>query len=230
MAIQTFATPTPVSTEIVQTGNLVQSTFAQRMRRALSDLRIGRPLLLMDDFDRENEADLIVAAEKITPESMAKMIRDGSGIVCLCLTDERLQQLDLPPMVADNNSRYGTAFTVSIEAKQGVTTGVSAADRVTTIRAAMDPGAQPDHLARPGHVFPLRATPGGVLSRRGHTEGSVDLAQMAGLTPAAVLCELMNPDGSMAKGQEVVQYALLHDLVILSIDELVSYRRRLSPN
>jgi 3,4-dihydroxy 2-butanone 4-phosphate synthase len=224
MAIQTFATPTPVSTEIVQTGKLVQSTFAQRMQRALSDFRIGRPVLLMDDFDRENEADLIVAAEKITTESMARMIRDGSGIVCLCLTDERLQQLDLPPMVADNNSRYGTAFTVSIEAKQGVTTGVSAADRVTTIRAAIDPGAQPDHLARPGHVFPLRAMPGGVLSRRGHTEGSVDLAQMAGLMPAAVLCELMNPDGSMAKGQEVVQYALLHDLVILSIDELVSYR------
>jgi len=224
MFIHTVTSPTPVSTEVSQTGKSVQSTSEQRMQRALSDFRTGRPLLLMDDFDRENEADLIVAAEKITKESMAQLIRDGSGIVCLCLTDEKLQQLDLPPMVAKNNSRHGTAFTVSIEAKQGVTTGVSAADRVTTIQAAIDPDARPDHLARPGHVFPLRAMPGGVLSRRGHTEGSVDLAKMAGLMPAAVLCELMNPDGSMAKGQDVVQYALRHDLVILSIDDLVSYR------
>ncbi len=224
MSIHTFATPIPVSAENSPTGKSVQNAIEQRMQRALSDFRIGRPLLLMDDFDRENEADLIVAAEKITNESMARLIRDGSGIVCLCLTDERLHKLDLPPMVANNNSRHGTAFTVSIEAKQGVTTGVSAADRVTTILTAIDPEAQPDHLARPGHVFPLRAMPGGVLSRRGHTEGSVDLAKMAGLMPAAVLCELMNPDGSMAKGQEVVQYALLHDLVVLSIGELVNYR------
>lgn len=225
MSIHTFATPIPASAEISDTRNLIESSsIEQRMQRALSDFRIGRPVLLMDDFDRENEADLIVAAEKITKESMARMIRDGSGIVCLCLTNERLEQLDLPPMVANNNSRYGTAFTVSIEAKQGVTTGVSAADRVTTILTAIDLDTRPEHLARPGHVFPLRAMPGGVLSRRGHTEGSVDLARMAGLIPAAVLCELMNPDGSMAKGQEVVQYALLHDLVILSIDELVSYR------
>jgi 3,4-dihydroxy 2-butanone 4-phosphate synthase len=225
MSIHTFASPIPVTAEISPTGKSVHCTNEHRMQRALSDFRIGRPLLLMDDFDRENEADLIVAAEKITTESMARLIRDGSGIVCLCLTDERLRQLDLPPMVANNNSRHGTAFTVSIEAKQGVTTGVSAADRVTTILTAIDPEAQPDHLARPGHVFPLRAMPGGVLSRRGHTEGSVDLAKMAGLMPAAVLCELMNPDGSMAKGKEVVQYALLHDLVILSIDELVTHRK-----
>jgi 3,4-dihydroxy 2-butanone 4-phosphate synthase len=179
---------------------------------------------LMDDADRENEADLIVAAEKISIDSMARMIRDGSGIVCLCLTDEKLQQLALPPMVSKNDSRYGTAFTVSIEAKQGVTTGVSAADRVTTVLAAIAVDAQPDDLARPGHVFPLRAAPGGVLSRRGHTEGSVDLAQMAGLLPAAVLCELMNPDGSMARGEEITHYALTHDLVILTIDELANYR------
>lgn len=201
-----------------------QAPFDQRLQRALSDLRMGRPILLMDDFDRENEADLILAAEKITTESMARLIRDCSGIVCLCLTDEKLQQLQLPPMVSNNDSRYGTAFTVTIEAKQGVTTGVSAADRVTTILTAIAADAQPDHLARPGHVFPLRAAPGGVLSRRGHTEGSVDLVQMAGLMPAAVLCELMNPDGSMARGSDIVGYAITHDLVILSIDELANYR------
>lgn len=213
--------PSPTS---AQPELLSLSPFDQRLSRALADLRNGRPVLLMDDFDRENEADLIVAAEKITVESMARLIRDCSGIVCLCLTDDRLQQLDLPPMVSHNESRYGTAFTVSIEAKQGVTTGVSAADRVTTILTAIAPDAQPEHLARPGHVFPLRAAPGGVLSRRGHTEGSVDLATMAGLSPAAVLCELMNPDGSMAKGGQIIEYAVTHDIVILTIDELASYR------
>ncbi|WP_394780334.1 3,4-dihydroxy-2-butanone-4-phosphate synthase [Undibacterium sp.] len=201
-----------------------QQPFAERLRRALSDMREGRPVLLMDDFDRENEADLILAAEKITTETMAMLIRDCSGIVCLCLTDEKLQQLDLPPMVSSNGSRYGTAFTVTIEATHGVTTGVSAADRVTTIMAAIADDAQPADLARPGHVFPLRAVPGGVLNRRGHTEGSVDLAMMAGLKPAAVLCELMNPDGSMSKGEDIVAYAKKHDLVMLTIDELASYR------
>ena len=198
--------------------------FEQRLPRALDDLRQGRPVLLMDDFDRENEADLIVAAEKLSLEMMARLIRDGSGIVCLCLSDEKLQQLALPPMVSDNQSRYGTAFTVSIEAKHGVTTGVSAADRVTTIRAAIAADARPEDLARPGHVFPLRAVPGGVLQRRGHTEGSVDLALMAGLSPAAVLCELMNPDGSMSRGEQILEYALVHDIVILSIAELADYR------
>ncbi|MFZ6649734.1 3,4-dihydroxy-2-butanone-4-phosphate synthase [Undibacterium sp. TJN25] len=201
-----------------------QQPFAERLRRALSDMREGRPVLLMDDFDRENEADLILAAEKITTETMAMLIRDCSGIVCLCLTDEKLQQLDLPPMVSSNGSRYGTAFTVTIEATHGVTTGVSAADRVTTIMAAVADNAQPSDLARPGHVFPLRAVPGGVLNRRGHTEGSVDLAMMAGLKPAAVLCELMNPDGSMSKGEDIVAYAKQHDLVMLTIDELANYR------
>ncbi|MES2104004.1 MAG: 3,4-dihydroxy-2-butanone-4-phosphate synthase [Pseudomonadota bacterium] len=201
-----------------------QQPFAERLRRALSDMREGRPVLLMDDFDRENEADLIIAAEKITTETMAMLIRDCSGIVCLCLTDEKLQQLDLPPMVSNNGSRYGTAFTVTIEARQGVTTGVSAADRVSTVMAAIADDAQPQDLARPGHVFPLRAAPGGVLSRRGHTEGSVDLAIMAGLKPAAVLCELMNPDGSMSKGEDIVAYAKKHGLVMLTIDELANYR------
>lgn len=197
--------------------------FSERLARALADLRAGRAVLLMDDFDRENEADLIVSAEKIGIDSMARLIRDCSGIVCLCLTDERLQQLDLPPMVGTNNSRYGTAFTVTIEAARGVTTGVSAADRVTTIHAAIAPDAVPADLARPGHVFPLRAVPGGVLERRGHTEGSVDLMRLAGLQPAAVLCELMNPDGSMAKGEQIAVYAATHDLVQLTIDELARH-------
>ncbi|AZP11087.1 3,4-dihydroxy-2-butanone-4-phosphate synthase [Undibacterium parvum] len=219
---QIFTSPTAG----IETAVISLAPFEQRLPRALADLRLGRPVLLMDDADRENEADLIVAAEKISIDSMARMIRDGSGIVCLCLTDEKLQHLALPPMVSNNDSRYGTAFTVSIEAKHGVTTGVSAADRVTTVLAAIAVDAQPDDLARPGHVFPLRAAPGGVLSRRGHTEGSVDLAQMAGLLPAAVLCELMNPDGSMARGEEIAHYALSHDLVILTIDELANYRSK----
>lgn len=211
-------------TDTAVTKTLSLNSFEQRLPRALEDLRNGRPVLLMDDFDRENEADLIVAAEKITVESMTRLIRDCCGIVCLSLTDDKIRQLQLPPMVSHNESRYGTAFTVSIEAKQGVTTGVSAADRVTTILTAIAADATPDQLARPGHVFPLRADPGGVLSRRGHTEGSVDLAQMAGLMPAAVLCELINEDGSMAKGEQIVNYALSHDLVILTIEELVNYR------
>ncbi|NHZ44689.1 3,4-dihydroxy-2-butanone-4-phosphate synthase [Massilia aquatica] len=194
--------------------------FPERLARALADLRAGRPVLLMDDFHRENEADLIVAAEKISTESMARLIRDCSGIVCLCLTDERLRQLELPAMVENNGSRHGTAFTVTIEARHGVTTGVSAADRVTTIKAAIADHARPDDLARPGHVFPLRAAAGGVLQRRGHTEGSVDLMRLAGLKPAAVLCELMNADGSMAKGAQIELYAASHDLVQLTIDEL----------
>ncbi|MBI3285234.1 MAG: 3,4-dihydroxy-2-butanone-4-phosphate synthase [Burkholderiales bacterium] len=212
---------TPTSASAVSTPSI---PFEQRLQRALADLRNGRPVLLTDDFDRENEADLVIAAEKITTASMARLIRDCSGIVCLCLSDEKLQQLALPPMVSHNDSRYGTAFTVSIEAKQGVTTGVSAADRVATVLAAIAPDARPEHLARPGHVFPLRAAAGGVLARRGHTEGSVDLVQMAGLMPAAVLCELMNEDGSMAKGKQIAEYAVSHDLVILAIAELVNHR------
>jgi len=194
-----------------------------RIRAALDAFRRGRPVLLTDDPDRENEADLVAAAENLSLETMAMMIRDGSGIVCLCLTDERCEQLQLPPMVAHNDSRYSTAFTVTIEAREGVTTGVSAADRCTTIRAAIADGATPQDLARPGHVFPLRARAGGVLERRGHTEGTVDLARLAGLQPAGVLCELMNPDGSMARGADVERFAREHDLVLISIAELVAW-------
>ncbi|WP_236844264.1 3,4-dihydroxy-2-butanone-4-phosphate synthase [Bordetella sp. 02P26C-1] len=197
-----------------------------RLARALHHMRLGRPVILMDDDDRENEADLIVAADKLTVPVMAQLIRDCSGIVCLCLTDETLDRLQLPPMVSRNQSRFSTAFTVSIEARHGVTTGVSALDRVTTIRTAIAPGAQADDIVSPGHVFPLRAQPGGVLTRRGHTEGSVDLAILAGLRPAAVLCELMNPDGTMTRGDAIARYAAEHGLVALTIAELADYRRQ----
>jgi 3,4-dihydroxy 2-butanone 4-phosphate synthase len=196
-----------------------------RIQGALEAMRAGVPVILLDDFDRENEADLIVAAEKITVESMALMIRECSGIVCLCLSDDKVRALELPPMAAENGSRYGTPFTVSIEARHGVSTGVSAADRVTTIRAAIARNAQPDDLVRPGHVFPLRATPGGVLNRAGHTEGSVDLARMAGLQPAAVLCELMNEDGSMMRGDAIERFAEQRGFPILTIAELIQWRR-----
>jgi len=197
---------------------------ALRLQRALADLRVGRPVIVCDDFDRENEADLIVAAETMTLETMARFIRDCSGIVCLCLPDETASQLGLPPMVASNESQYGTAFTVSIEARVGVTTGVSAADRLTTIRAAIADGATANDLARPGHVFPLRARPGGVLERRGHTESAVDLARMAGLKPAGVLCELMNDDGTMMRGAQLDAYARTHGLTMISVEEIVAWR------
>ncbi len=198
--------------------------FEERLHRALDDMRRGRPVILMDDFDRENEADLIAAAETISVPTMALFIREGSGIVCLCLTGETLSRLELPQMVSNNESCFQTAFTVTIDAREGVTTGVSAQDRVTTIRTAIEADAQPYDLVRPGHVFPLRAARGGVLDRQGHTEGSVDLAIMAGMKPAAVLCEITNPDGTMTKGDEVDQFANTHGLVMLSIAELVEYR------
>jgi 3,4-dihydroxy 2-butanone 4-phosphate synthase len=196
-----------------------------RLQAALVALRAGRPVLLSDDDDRENEADLIVAAELASVETMALLIREGSGIVCLCLPDERLRRLGLAPMVEVNRSAHGTAFTVSIEAARGVGTGVSAADRVTTVRAAIAPDARPDDLVSPGHVFPLRAAPGGVLSRRGHTEGAVELCALAGLRPAALLCELMNPDGTMARGAQVERFAQAHALPWLTVEDIVVHRR-----
>lgn len=197
-----------------------------RVERALQALRRGEGVLLVDDEDRENEGDLIFAAEHLTVEQMAMLIRECSGIVCLCLTDEAVSHLRLPMMAADNTSRNGTAFTVSIEAKTGVSSGVSAADRVTTIRTAIAEGCGPDDLASPGHVFPLCAQAGGVLARRGHTEGTVDLMRLAGLKPAGVLCELTNPDGSMARLPEVVAFAERHGMPVLSIEDLVAYRLR----
>ncbi|MBP3126434.1 3,4-dihydroxy-2-butanone-4-phosphate synthase [Thalassospira sp. ER-Se-21-Dark] len=195
-----------------------------RMERALDDLRQGKGVLVVDDEDRENEGDLIFSAENLTNEQMAMLIRDCSGIVCLCLTDEKATELELPPMVADNTSSMGTGFTVTIEAKVGVTTGVSAADRVTTVKTAIADDAKPSDLARPGHVFPLRARPGGVLERRGHTEGTVDLMRLAGFKPAGVLCEVTNPDGTMARLPELIEYAKTHDMVVISIEDIVAYR------
>ncbi|EGQ9316962.1 3,4-dihydroxy-2-butanone-4-phosphate synthase [Vibrio parahaemolyticus] len=197
-----------------------------RVENALIALKEGRGVLLLDDEDRENEGDIIYSVEHLTNEQMALMIRECSGIVCLCLTDAQADKLELPPMVVNNNSANQTAFTVSIEAKVGVTTGVSAADRVTTIKTAANPHAKPEDLARPGHVFPLRACPGGVMTRRGHTEGTIDLMQMAGLQPAGVLCEVTNPDGTMAKAPEIVAFGRLHNMPVLTIEDMVAYRNQ----
>jgi len=201
-------------------------SFSQRFSQALTDMRRGHPVILVDDFDRENEADLIVAAEKISAPTMALLIRECSGIVCLCLTGETLDRLEVPLMVPNNQSRFKTAFTVTIEASEGVTTGVSAQDRVTTIRAAIADDARPSDLVHPGHVFPLRAAPGLILDRQGHTEGAVELARLAGLKPAGILCEITNPDGTMAKGNAIGEFAKKHGMVVLSIAELVEYRLR----
>lgn len=195
------------------------------VQAAIVAVQSGRAVAMFDDHDREDECDLVIPAEVMDEAMMALFIRECSGIVCLCLDDERVRHLRLPPMVASNESRYRTAFTVSIEARHGVTTGVSAADRLTTIRAAIAETAAAEDLVSPGHVFPLRAHAQGVLGRRGHTEGSVDLARLAGFRPAAVLCELMNPDGSMMRGQAARDFAAAHDFPVLSIAQLVEYRR-----
>ncbi|ATZ12727.1 3,4-dihydroxy-2-butanone-4-phosphate synthase [Erwinia amylovora] len=199
-------------------------TPEQRVTRAIEALRAGRGVMVLDDEDRENEGDMIFAAETMTVAQMALTIRHGSGIVCLCLNEERLEQLDLPMMVQNNTSAYGTGFTVTIEAAQGVTTGVSATDRLTTIRTAIADEAKPSDLNRPGHVFPLRARAGGVLTRGGHTEATIDLVTLAGFKPAGVLCELTNDDGSMAHAPEVIVFARQHDMPVVTIEDLVSYR------
>lgn len=194
----------------------------ERVRVAVDTLKNGGGILVVDDENRENEGDLIFAAETITTAQMAMMIRECTGIVCLTLPAEKLEALALPQMVRDNNSSFGTAFTVSIEAKVGVSTGVSAADRVQTIKTAINPTAKPDDLARPGHVFPLRAHPDGLAARAGHTEASLALVEMAGLLPAAVLCELTNPDGSMARLPEVMAFAKAHNMAVVTIDDIVA--------
>lgn len=198
----------------------------QRVQNAINAFKQGRGVLVLDDESRENEGDLIFPAETITTEQMATLIRYGSGIVCLCITDELCKQLDLPPMVQDNNSKNKTAFTVTIEAAEGVSTGVSAADRVTTIKAAIADNAKPSDLHRPGHIFPLRAAEGGVLARRGHTEASVDLAILAGYKPAAIICEITNDDGSMARAPEIVQFAQQFNFPVVTIEDLVEYRQK----
>jgi 3,4-dihydroxy 2-butanone 4-phosphate synthase/GTP cyclohydrolase II len=191
---------------------------------AIAEIRDGRMVIIVDDEDRENEGDLVCAAEKATPEIVNFMARHARGLICLPLTEERCDELHLTTQVADNTSYLGTAFTVSIDARKGVTTGISAADRATTIQAAVDPQTRPQDLARPGHVFPLRAKKGGVLVRPGQTEASVDIARMAGLYPAGVICEIMNEDGTMARLPELTEFATLHNLKMITVADLVRYR------
>jgi 3,4-dihydroxy 2-butanone 4-phosphate synthase/GTP cyclohydrolase II len=191
---------------------------------AIAEFRNGRMIVVVDDEDRENEGDLTLAAEFVTPEAINFMARYGRGLICLTLTEDRADYLRLGPMTQDNTSRFGTAFTESIEAREGVTTGISAADRARTIRVAIDPSSTAQDLARPGHVFPLRARKGGVLVRAGQTEASVDFARMAGLIPAGVICEIMNDDGTMARVPDLVSFCTTHNLLMVTVADLIRYR------
>src|SRR5215813_8072949 len=191
---------------------------------AVAEIRDGRMIIIIDDEDRENEGDLVCAAEKVTPEIINFMARHARGLICLPLTEERCDELHLTTQVADNTSVHGTAFTVSIDARKGVTTGISASDRATTILAAVDPNIRPQDLARPGHIFPLRAKQGGVLIRPGQTEASVDLARIAGLYPAGVICEIMNEDGTMARVPQLIEFCREHNIKMLTVADLIRYR------
>ena len=193
---------------------------------AIEDIRAGRMIIIVDDESRENEGDLALAAEKVTPEAINLMSKEARGLICLPIVGERLEELRIPMMVQDNTSRFSTAFTISIEAKHGVTTGISAHDRATTIRTVIDPATKPDDIARPGHVFPIRARPGGVLVRAGHTEAVVDLAKLAGLYPAGVICEVLNEDGTMARLRQLKELAAEHNMKMVSVADLITYRRR----
>ena len=193
---------------------------------AVAEIAAGRMVILIDDEDRENEGDLVLAAEKVTPDAINFMARHARGLICATLTPERADALHLGPMAHENTASFGTAFTVSVDAVAGVATGISAADRATTVRAIIDPATKPGDLARPGHVFPIRAQPGGVLKRAGQTEGSVDLARLAGLMPAGVICEIMNDDGTMARVPELKAFARRHALKIVTIKDLIEYRMK----
>lgn len=216
------------------THSVIHNTFSldefgtalERVEQAIAALKAGSGVLVLDDEDRENEGDIIWAAENITPEQMALTIRYGSGIVCLCMPQSYCDKLGLPMMVPHNTSKNNTAFTISIEAANGVSTGVSAADRVTTIKTAVADNAKASDLNHPGHVFPLVAKDNGVLERRGHTEASVDLVKLAGLKPAGVLCELNNDDGTMSRAPEVVAFAKKFNLPVVTIEDIVEYRQK----
>ena len=201
----------------------LQNPFCD-VETALEEIRAGRMIVVIDDEDRENEGDLTMAAEKVTPEVINFMAKYGRGLVCLAMTEERLEYLRLGQMSAENTSNFGTAFTESIDAKDGVSTGISAYDRARTIQVAIDPSTRPNDLARPGHVFPLRARKGGVLVRAGQTEASVDLARMAGMVPAGVICEIMNDDGTMARVPQLTAFCRQHDLKMLTVAEVIRYR------
>jgi len=196
------------------------------VEEALADFREGKMVIVVDDEDRENEGDLTAAAEKVTPEIINFMATHGRGLICLPLPGERLDELKIPLMVSDNTAAFGTAFTISIEAKQRVTTGISAHDRAETVRAVIDPSTKPEDIARPGHMFPLRAREGGVLSRAGQTEAAVDLARMAGLYPAGVICEIMNRDGSMARVPQLTRFAKKHGLKLITVKDLIEFRMK----
>jgi 3,4-dihydroxy 2-butanone 4-phosphate synthase/GTP cyclohydrolase II len=206
-------------------GTFNKSSVFASIETAIEELRAGRMIVVVDDDDRENEGDLTMAAELITPEAINFMATHARGLICLSLTSERAEELSLHPMTICNTSPCGTAFTVSIDARgRGVTTGISAYDRAQTILAAIDPATSPEELGRPGHVFPLRARPGGVLERRGQTEAAVDLARLSGLHPSGVICEIMNDDGSMARVPELVHFCLKHNLKIITVADLAQYR------
>lgn len=205
--------------------NLFGNNSKERVENALINLRNNKGIILTDDIDRENEGDLIFSANNITVKQMALMIRHCSGIVCLCISNKKAEKLNLPYMVEENTSSFQTPFTISIEAKEGVTTGVSAKDRIKTIQVACHENTTSNDLAKPGHIFPLRANDKGVLGREGHTEGSVDLMKLAGLKPEAVLCELMNDDGTMAKNDSIIQFANKHNLAVVSIQDIIEYRK-----
>src|SRR5438045_3994185 len=191
---------------------------------AIDEIRAGRMIVVVDDEDRENEGDLTLAAEKVTPEAINFMAKHGRGLVCLAMTEDRLDHLRIGAMTAENTSQYGTAFCEAIDARQGVTTGISAYDRAHTIKVAIDPATRPTDLARPGHVFPLRARKGGVLVRAGQTEASVDLARMAGMVPAGIICEIMKDDGTMARVPDLIEFCRTHGLKMLTVAELIRYR------
>ncbi len=191
---------------------------------AIRDIKKGKFVILVDDEDRENEGDLVIAAEKVTPHAINFMAKHGRGLICLALTPERVEELHLPQQAVENTATFGTAFTVSIDARKDITTGISAADRATTIHVAIDPKSKPTDLARPGHIFPLKAQRGGVLRRAGQTEGSVDLARLAGLQPAGVICEIMNEDGTMARVPELAKFAKVHKLKMVTVKALIEYR------
>jgi 3,4-dihydroxy 2-butanone 4-phosphate synthase/GTP cyclohydrolase II len=212
--------------EIVRKPQSRSRSFAN-IENAIAAIRAGQMVIVVDDEDRENEGDLNIAAEKITPEAINFMARYGRGLICLAMTPERLDALEVPLMVVQNSSRFETAFCVSIEAKVGTSTGISAADRAATVRAAIDPSTKPADLVRPGHVFPLRARSAGVLVRAGQTEAAVDLARLAGLHPSGVICEIMNKDGSMARVPQLSRFARRHNMLLITVADLITYRMRM---
>lgn len=204
--------------EEMLTGN-----YKERVETAVEALKNMKGVIVTDDESRENEGDMFFSAEYVTEEQMALLIREGSGIVCLCMTEDKADELELPLMVEDNTSTYGTGFTITIEAAEGVTTGVSAHDRVKTVQAASADGAKPEDLHHPGHVFPLRAKNGGVLERDGHTEANIELMKLAGLKPMGVLCEITNPDGTMARMPEIIEFSKVHDMPVVTINDIIQY-------